>query len=607
MPLVPDSELKETYRRMITGEVAVVGWGALREILGYYDWLCPWPFETIIDNDRLRWGQETIGTRISSPDALKRFSPDHSVVVVLPPHNSQSFSDIIEQIDKLGPYRCVPSRSLVRIAALDGPTAPKATQDDVWELVEILSGWGARSQPKNEALRALYRIARCAGIRAASLAHLHESLRSRAAGAPANGSRRVALCVGRLGPGGAERQMTLLARRLKAMDYAPHVILLEAPDDRGGSLEAFLRDHGVPIHVAPKPPNHSARESTSWAISDVPRDLLPYLWSDGSLREAADRAIAVAGYAKMFRVLDLPNVVAYLDPHNVSAALAALSAEGTRIVASGRNLHPGHFPHFYGHDWEVWREIYRILVEQPRYTLSCNSRRGSLSYAEWLGISVDRVPTIPNAISDETFAGRSASEISTIRREVLDVGPEDFCVLGVFRLSEEKRPEDYVRVLESVTSSHPRIQGRVYGEGALEDRIQNLIDELGLTARVRLMGTHGDIPGIMAASDLLLHTAEAEGMPNVIGEALAQELPIVCTDVGDVREMLPEQMHRQLCSVGDVAGMVERVQGVAEQPDSFRRLCELGKEHAQRYGSEARLAETTVRALRGELGARPDH
>ena len=171
MPLVSGSELIETYRRMIAGEVAIVGWGALRGVLGYYDWLCPWPFKMIVDNDRSRWGLETIGTEIASPEVLRRFSPARSVVVVLPPRHSRSFSQIVEQIDRIGPYRCVPSRPLVRIAALDGPTTSRATREEVLELMEILDDWGDRSVYKSEVLRALYRIARCAGIRAASRAH----------------------------------------------------------------------------------------------------------------------------------------------------------------------------------------------------------------------------------------------------------------------------------------------------------------------------------------------------------------------------------------------------------------------------------------------------
>ncbi|MEM6457294.1 MAG: glycosyltransferase [Acidobacteriota bacterium] len=46
---------------------------------------------------------------------------------------------------------------------------------------------------------------------------------------------------------------------------------------------------------------------------------------------------------------------------------------------------------------------------------------------------------------------------------------------------------------------------------------------------------HADVPRTMAACDALLMTSRHEGSPNVVKEALACGLPVVATDVGDVR------------------------------------------------------------------------
>jgi len=59
---------------------------------------------------------------------------------------------------------------------------------------------------------------------------------------------------------------------------------------------------------------------------------------------------------------------------------------------------------------------------------------------------------------------------------------------------------------------------------------------------------HEEISNFMYAADLLLLTSRWEGSPNVIKEAMVCNLPIVSTDVGDVRELIGKTPGCYICN-----------------------------------------------------------
>lgn len=80
----------------------------------------------------------------------------------------------------------------------------------------------------------------------------------------------------------------------------------------------------------------------------------------------------------------------------------------------------------------------------------------------------------------------------------------------------------------------------IVGGGPDEARLRDLIRARGLRDRVRLLGPrpHEELPGLMAAADVMLLMSESEGLANVWVEAMACGTPIVIGDIGGAREVL---------------------------------------------------------------------
>lgn len=83
---------------------------------------------------------------------------------------------------------------------------------------------------------------------------------------------------------------------------------------------------------------------------------------------------------------------------------------------------------------------------------------------------------------------------------------------------------------------------------------------------------------LMNAVNLLLLTSFSEGSPQVIKEAMACNLPIVSTDVGDVKEIIGDTEGCYICSYDptDVAEKIKMALLFGKRTNGRKRIIELG-------------------------------
>lgn len=80
----------------------------------------------------------------------------------------------------------------------------------------------------------------------------------------------------------------------------------------------------------------------------------------------------------------------------------------------------------------------------------------------------------------------------------------------------------------------------IIGEGPDKSALIAQANRLGVADRVRFLGSvpHADLPGWLAATDVMCLPSASEGLANAWVEALACGTPIVISDVGGARELL---------------------------------------------------------------------
>jgi glycosyltransferase involved in cell wall biosynthesis len=184
------------------------------------------------------------------------------------------------------------------------------------------------------------------------------------------------------------------------------------------------------------------------------------------------------------------------------------------------------------------------------------------------GAKVEQIVVIPNGVED-LRAGRDQWREGFRKR--LEMLQETKLIGAVARLHPQKNLSLFLRSLAQLSTDRPW-KAVVLGEGPARQALLAESRALGLTDRVTWLGARSDVEGWLAAMDLFVHTADFEGMPNALMEAMAAGLPVIAASVDGVRELIDDASNGYLVPSRDAAGFAKRIKEVMEDPELGARL-----------------------------------
>ena len=183
------------------------------------------------------------------------------------------------------------------------------------------------------------------------------------------------------------------------------------------------------------------------------------------------------------------------------------------------------------------------------------------------GILVPNVIPAPPAVEP--------SDRARIRRS-FGAGPEETVVIATGRLSTQKDPLVLVRAFAAARQSVPNLALWVVGDGPLRAEVEALAAQLLPTkdrARppIQFLGARDDVHRLLPAADIYALSSQWEGLPVALLEAMAAGPAIVCTNVGDIPELLPVGAAL-FVEPGDEAGFADALARLAQDPSLRRAL-----------------------------------
>jgi len=178
-----------------------------------------------------------------------------------------------------------------------------------------------------------------------------------------------------------------------------------------------------------------------------------------------------------------------------------------------------------------------------------------------LGVRRERLALIENAIDTDTF-----------RRRTVRPANGRLTIGAVGRLSEEKGFELLIEAVERLVAKGHDLGLAIAGEGDLRDRLIERIAASPCADRIELLGFRSDTVELFESFDIFCLSSLREGLPNVVLEALAMEVPVLATRSGGMQEFARDGVDALLCDPGSVDELEHGLARLSSDPELRAQL-----------------------------------
>lgn len=215
------------------------------------------------------------------------------------------------------------------------------------------------------------------------------------------------------------------------------------------------------------------------------------------------------------------------------------------------------------------------------------------------GIPQDKVHVVYNGVDPSFGQVDSRCEARRTLREKFGFPHDAFVCLNLGQFVPWKRQDVFLQVAADVSRQCDRarflvIGGEPWGECRLMRlELDGLARQLGVADRVVVSDWQEEIQSILAAVDVMVHTAEAEPFGRVIIEAMQAGVPVVAVRAGGPMEIVQEEQSGLLVDAGDIKGLSSQILRVLRDELLAKRLAEGGQQRVR----EAFTAEETARSI----------
>ncbi len=357
----------------------------------------------------------------------------------------------------------------------------------------------------------------------------------------------VIYLITELNIGGAEKVLVHFLRALDRTRYRPLVVCLYGGD---GAIADELRAIGVPVV--------DLGMSAQWRLDAFGR----LLWL---LRRQRPTIL----HSALFHA-------------NVFGRLAGRLAGVPVIISCRQNIS-------IGAQWREWVNRWTVGLDDRVIAVCELARQMELHQT---GLAPEKVVTIYNAVDPAMLeaAGSAAAPVLAAHRT-----PDTLLVGAVCRFHPQKGLAHLITAFASLVDRMPHVHLVLVGDGELRGALEAQVQTLGLCEKVTFTGFRTDVPTILAQLDLFVLPSLWEGLPLVLLEAMAAQLPVVATAVGGTPEVVIDGVTGLLVPPADPAALTAAMARLLAEEELRRTMGHCGRQRvAEEFSAAKAVRETTA-------------
>jgi len=350
---------------------------------------------------------------------------------------------------------------------------------------------------------------------------------------------RILHLITDLDRGGAQRQMVSLVSRSSGNKYEHIVCYLRPPS----GFEEELKSNGFTVVGL------NVSGSTKWVTA----------------------AARLARLVKSYR----PDIIqTWLLDANISARLNQLLGPRIPLVTALQNadydpdsIQAANWPRKKV-SFLRWVDHFTARLTNPLF-VAC-SDFVMRSARDHLGIPESSLEVIYNSVDPETLRCRPGE--SQQLRESLAIPPDGIVFLNVGRLDPQKGQEYLLRAFQKAAVAAPNAFLAIAGDGPLREYLTALAKELGITEKVRFLGTRADIGSFLEMSDVFVFPSLFEGLGLALVEAMFKKLPCIVSRIDVLLEVISDQESGLVVAPGSVDELADAMVRLHADPELRKAL-----------------------------------